>query len=158
MGSYHYYRPNENSSMQFENFKAALHLAKGDILPVVDIEVASSVQSMESLKNGLRNFISLCEKEYGVKPMIYTKLSMWEDVLQNDFADCKLWVAAYSTQRREEPTVQSAEIHQFTREIRNIPGIPEEYVDGDDARAIERILYNWVFIFCCESVFRFAFF
>ena len=143
VGSYHYYRPNENSSMQFENFKAALHLAKGDILPVVDIEVTSSVQSMESLKNGLRNFISLCEKEYGVKPMIYTKLSMWEDFLQNDFADCMLWVAAYSTQRREDPTVQSAEIHQFTRGIRNIPGIPEECVDGDDARAIERILYDW---------------
>lgn len=143
VGSYHYYRPNENSSMQFENFKAALHLAKGDILPVVDIEVASSVQSMESLKNGLRNFISLCEKEYGVKPIIYTKLSMWEDFLQIDFSDCMLWVAAYSTQRREEPTVQSAEIHQFAKEIRDIPGIPEKYVDGDDARAIERILYYW---------------
>ncbi len=143
VGSYHYYRPNENSTLQFENFKQTVNLEKGDILPTVDIEVASSVQSMESLKNGLRNFISLCEKEYGVKPIIYTKLSMWEDFLQIDFSDCMLWVAAYSTQRREEPTVQSAEIHQFAKEIRDIPGIPEKYVDGDDARAIERILYYW---------------
>ena len=141
VGSYHYYRPNENSLKQFENFKDVVHLEKSDILPVVDIEAQSSVQSMESLKVGLRNFVTLVEKEYGVKPIIYTKLSMWEDFLQKDFSDCKLWIAAYSTARREESTVKNADIHQFTKEIRNIPGIPERYVDGDDARAIETLLY-----------------
>jgi len=96
VGSYHYYRPNENSTMQFENFKKVLKLENGDILPVVDIEAYSSVQSMESLKQGLRNFISLCEREYGVKPIIYTGLSMWDTYLKDDFGDCKLWVSAYS--------------------------------------------------------------
>ena len=141
VGSYHYYRPNENSTKQFNNFKDVIHLAKGDILPVVDIEAASSVQSMESLKTGLRNFISLVEAEYGVKPIIYTKLSMWRDYLMYDFSDCPLWVAAYSTQRREDDIVKTADIHQFTKEIRNIPGIPEKYVDGNDARNLMAILY-----------------
>lgn len=141
VGTYHYYRPNENSTKQFNNFKDVIHLAKGDILPVVDIEAASSVQSMESLKTGLRNFISLVEEEFGVKPIIYTKLSMWRDFLQEDFADCKVWIAAYSTSRREDDMVKNADIHQFTKEIRNIPGIPEKYVDGDDVRAIETLLY-----------------
>lgn len=141
VGTYHYYRPDENSNKQFENFKATVHLAKGDILPVVDIEAASSVQSMESLKIGLRNFVTLVEDEFGVKPIIYTKLSMWKDFLQYDFDDCKLWVAAYSTHRREEDVVKNADIHQFTKEIRNIPGIPEKYVDGDDARNLQSILY-----------------
>ncbi len=141
VGSYHYYRPNENSIKQFENFKAVARLEKGDIIPVIDIEKESTVQSMQSLKEGLRNFVTLVEKEYGVKPIIYTKLSMWEDFLQQDFSDCKLWVAAYSTARREESTVKNADIHQFTKEIRNIPGIPERYVDGDDIRAIETVLY-----------------
>lgn len=49
VGSYHYFRPNENSTRQFKNFKNVIHLEKGDILPVVDIEVTSTVQSMESL-------------------------------------------------------------------------------------------------------------
>jgi len=141
VGSYHYYRPNENSTKQFENFKAVAHLEKGDIIPVVDIEVGSSVQSMSSLKVGLRNFVTLVEQEYGVKPIIYTKLSMWRDYLESDFSDCKVWIAAYSTSRREDPIVQDAAIHQFTKEIRNIPGIPERYVDGDDVRAIEKIIY-----------------
>lgn len=141
VGSYHYYRPNENSAKQFENFKETIHFMKGDILPVVDIEVQSSVQSMSSLKVGLRNFVTLVEQEYGVKPIIYTKLSMWRDYLQNDFSDCKLWIAAYSTSRRKEDVVKNADIHQFTKEIQYIPGIPERYVDGDDIRQIQSVIY-----------------
>ena len=90
---------------------------------------------------GLRNFVSLCENEYGVKPIIYTKLSMWNNYLKKDFSDCKLWIAAYSNHRRGDASVKNAEIHQFTKEIRDIPGIPSTYVDGDDARDISLILY-----------------
>ena len=142
VGSYHYYRPNENSSLQFENFKKTIHLEKGDILPVVDIEAASTVQSMASLKVGLRNFVNLVEKEYGVKPIIYSKLSMWRDYLADDFSDCKLWVAAYSTSRRTDDVVRNADIHQFTKEIRDIPGIPEKFTDGDDIPNLANVLYR----------------
>ena len=141
VGSYHYYRPNENSSLQFENFKNTVKIEKGDIIPVVDIEATSTVQDMESLKRGLRNFVSLCEKEYGVKPIIYTKLSMWNNYLQKDFSDCKLWIAAYSNHRRDDNSVKNADIHQFTKKIRAIPGIPSKFVDGDDVRDINSILY-----------------
>lgn len=141
VGSYHYYRPNENSAKQFENFKTVLKLEKGDILPVVDIEAQSSVQSMASLKVGLRNFVTLVEQEYGVKPIIYTSLSMWTTYLQDDFSDCKVWLSAYSPSRRENEVVKNADIHQFTSKIRNIPGIPSKYVDGDDVRQLSSIRY-----------------
>lgn len=141
VGSYHYYRPNENSNLQFQNFAKAAKVVRGDIIPAVDIEAASTVQSMESLKVGLRNFITLCEEEYGVKPIIYTKLSMWKNHLQKDFSDCKLWVAAYSNHRRGDETVKNAAIHQFTKEIRNVPGIPSRFVDGDDCRDISQVIY-----------------
>ena len=142
VGTYHYYRPNENSSLQFENFKKVLRLESGDITPVIDIEVNPKVQSMKSLKIGLRNFVNLVENEYGVKPIIYTKLSMWRDYLQSDFADCQLWVAAYSESRRDDAIVKNASIHQFTRNIRNIPGIPEKWVDGDDCKDISSIIFR----------------
>lgn len=141
VGSYHYYRPDENSTKQFENFKKVLQLQKGDIIPAVDIEEQSSVQDMKSLKRGLRNFISLCEGEFGVKPILYTKLTMYEDYLKKEFSDCKLWVAAYSNFRRSNPIVRNSSIHQFTEEIRNIPGIPSKYVDGDDVRDLSDIIY-----------------
>lgn len=141
VGSYHYYRPNENSTLQFENFKKTVKLERGDIIPVVDIEVASTVQSMESLKVGVRNFVTLIEKEYGVKPIIYTGLSMWDTYLKDMFGEYKLWISAYSLSRRGNETVKNADIHQFTSKIRNIPGIPSKYVDGDDARDLSSIIY-----------------
>lgn len=142
VGTYHYYRPNENSNQQFENFRKVAKVGKGDIIPVVDIEVNPKVQSMRSLKIGLRNFVNLVEKEYGVKPIIYTKLSMWRDYLQADFDDCQVWIAAYSTNRRNDTIIQNANIHQFTDKIRNIPGIPSRYVDGDDCQDFCKILYR----------------
>jgi len=117
-------------------------LEKGDILPVIDIEVNPRVQTMRSLKVGLRNFVTLCEQEYGVKPIIYTKYSMWRDYLQADFSDCPVWIAAYSTDRRDDTIVKNSNIHQFTDKIRNIPGIPSRYVDGDDCQDIKTVLYN----------------
>jgi len=141
VGTYHYYRPNENSNQQFENFKKVLKLERGDLMPVVDIEVNPKVQSMESMKIGLRNFVNLVEKEYGVKPIIYTKLSMWRDYLQNDFSDCLVWISAYSNYRREDDIVKNANIHQFSDRIRDIPGIPSKYVDGDDCRDLKPLIY-----------------
>ncbi len=37
-GAYHYYRPNENSVLQFENFSKMVKLDPGDFPPVLDIE------------------------------------------------------------------------------------------------------------------------
>ena len=143
VGAYHYYRPNENSQAQAENFIRNVNLKKGDIIPVVDIELSPSVQSWSSLKIGLRNYVTLIEKAYGEKPIIYTGKSIWESQLKEDFSDCKLWVAAYSPKRREDPTVKNAAIHQFSDEIR-LPGIGSKHVDGDDVRAIETLLLKWV--------------
>lgn len=139
VGAYHYYRPNENSRAQAENFIRNVSLKKGDIIPVVDIEAPPKVQSWNSLKVGLRNYVTLIEKAYGQKPIIYTGKAIWENQLKQDFSDCKLWVAAYNPKRREDPTVKGAAIHQFSDKIR-LPGIRKNYVDGDDVRAIETLL------------------
>ncbi len=130
VGVYHYYDPNENSTLQAQNFIESVKLEKGDFRPVLDIEVYPKVQSMEKMKKGLKNWLTIIEKEYGVKPVIYTGLSFWKDNLQKDFADYPLWIAAYSPSKRNDPTVKKAEMHQFTDKVR-IAGI-KGYVDGND--------------------------
>jgi GH25 family lysozyme M1 (1,4-beta-N-acetylmuramidase) len=72
-GAYHYYRPNENSLKQFENFKSVVKLDKGDFIPILDIEKESKF-GRENLRTGVLNWLKLAEEEYGVKPMIYTSL------------------------------------------------------------------------------------
>ena len=42
-GVYHYYRPNENSSKQFENFAKHVSFSTGDLYPVLDVEEMSKL-------------------------------------------------------------------------------------------------------------------
>lgn len=133
VGSYHYYDPNENSTLQAKNFLDNVRLQTGDLIPVLDIEEESEIQSMEDLKKGIKNWLDIIEEKYGVKPIIYTGFSFWNDYLKKDFAEYPLWVAAYSQDKRNHSHVKNAEIHQFSDKIK-VPGIMENTVDGNDIK------------------------
>lgn len=95
-GAYHYYRPNENSLKQAENFIDKVELKKGDLPPVLDIEQIPSEQSMDSLKSGLKRWLDKVEKHYGMKPIIYSGESFYTDFLREEFKGYSLWIANYS--------------------------------------------------------------
>jgi len=133
VGAYHYYDPNENSEIQAWNYinRVSSMLEAGDIIPILDIERISRVQSNDQMIIGLKNWIRIVEEELGVKPMIYTSLKFWDDYLKNDFPDHPLWLASYSSCRRVE-TRELCHIHQFTEDVK-IHGI-KELVDGNDTK------------------------
>ncbi len=96
-GAYHYYRPNENSIKQADNFIKNVKLEAGDFPPVLDIEKFSRIQSRRSLQIALKKWLDRVEEHYGVKPIIYTGASHYKDLLDNDtFNDYVLWVANYN--------------------------------------------------------------
>ena len=95
-GAYHYYRPNENSIEQAENFIKTVKLQKGDLPPVLDIEKLPKSQSIDSLKVGLRRWLKKVEKHYKVKPIIYSGESYYTDFLKEEFSDYPLWIANYN--------------------------------------------------------------
>jgi len=95
-GAYHYYRPDENSLQQADNFIKTVTLTKGDLPPVLDIERIPSEQSLDSLKSGLKRWLNAVEKHYGVKPIIYSGESFYTDFLKKEFAGYNLWIANYS--------------------------------------------------------------
>lgn len=95
-GAYHYYRPNENSIAQAENFIKNVKLEKGDLPPVLDIEKLPKSQSIDSLKIGLRRWLKKVEKHYKVKPIIYSGESYYTDFLKKEFSDYPLWIANYN--------------------------------------------------------------
>jgi lysozyme len=96
-GAYHYYRPNENSIKQADNFIKKVKLSKGDLPPILDIEKFSRIQSRRSLRIGLKKWLDKVELHYGVKPIIYTGASHYKDLLNNEtFAEYILWVANYN--------------------------------------------------------------
>lgn len=135
IGVYHYYRPNENSSQQARHFLKQIKKFDPDLdfRVVLDIEEEPkrSVQTVDQLKKGLKNWLSLVEKEVGHHPIIYTGFNFYEDNFQkdNDFEEYPFWVASYNSNRRNAVR-QHFDMHQFTDKVR-VAGI-DEYVDGND--------------------------
>lgn len=95
-GAYHYYRPNENSTLQAELFIKHVTLKKGDFPPVLDIEQMPKKQSMAQLKVGLKNWLEIVEKHYGVKPIIYSGETYYKHFLKDDFPEYTFWIANYN--------------------------------------------------------------
>ena len=131
-GAYHYYRPNENSKLQFDNFKSVVTLQKGDFYPVLDIEEISSYGT-ENLILGLKNWLELAEAYYGVKPIIYTGQDFYDNYIKKRIKGYPLWIAAYSGKHKLRGI--NWRFHQFSENIW-VKGIREN-VDGNDFRGKE---------------------
>jgi len=95
-GAYHYYRPNENSIEQATNFIKTVKLQKGDFPPVLDIENLPKTQSIDSLKVGLKRWLTKVENHYNVKPIIYSGESYYKDFLADEFEGYTFWIANYN--------------------------------------------------------------
>jgi lysozyme len=95
-GAYHYYRPNENSIAQADNFIKAVALQKGDLPPILDIEQLPENQSIAKLKIGLKRWLDRVEGHYKIKPIIYTGERYYTDFLKDEFSDYSFWIANYN--------------------------------------------------------------
>jgi len=95
-GAYHYYRPNENSIAQAENFIKTVRLQKGDLPPVLDIESTATNQPIDSLKAGIRRWLEIVDAHYKVRPIIYTGENFYNAFLKDDFSGYTFWIANYN--------------------------------------------------------------
>ncbi len=121
-GAYHYYRPNENSIEQANNFIKIVKLRKGDLPPVLDIEKLPSNQSIDNLKIGLRRWLTLVDSHYKVRPIIYSGERYYNDFLKDEFKGYTFWVANYNF--FVETIKEDWLFWQFTDKVR-IKGIDE---------------------------------
>ncbi|MDR0385865.1 MAG: glycoside hydrolase family 25 protein [Prevotellaceae bacterium] len=95
-GAYHYYKPNVNSALQAANFIKHVKLQAGDLPPVLDIEEVGKYGSA-NMKQGIKNWLKLIEKHYGIRPIIYTNISFYRKYLSGkDFQKYHFWIAHYS--------------------------------------------------------------
>lgn len=104
-GAYHYYRPNENSIEQADLFIKNVKLEKGDLPPILDIEKLPKTQSLDSLKVGLKRWLTKIENHYKIKPIIYSGESYYTDFLKDDFPEYQFWIANYNFWRKNPKTI-----------------------------------------------------
>lgn len=140
-GAYHYYRPNEDSDLQFKNFQSIVRLNKGDFIPILDVEKPSRY-GKDYLRKGVLNWLKLAEKAYGVKPMVYTGLDFYDKNLKGYIDQYPIWIAAYSGENRLIDV--NWNFHQFTEKV-IVKGISSK-VDGNnfngDLDDLEKYLIN----------------
>lgn len=95
IGSYHFYSPSASPMVQLMNLKRAMpNLKHQDLVPMIDVEVRGR-QNYKIFIENLRQFLLAVEKEYGVKPIIYTGTNFFNKYLAGRFDDYMFMVARY---------------------------------------------------------------
>lgn len=95
VGSYHFYRPKTEQQKQLENFMTQCLPGEQDLLPMIDIESTGDLSTQEFC-DSLFKFLSLVEKAYRQKPLIYTFTNFYNRHLAGKLDGYKLMIAQYT--------------------------------------------------------------
>lgn len=104
-GAYHYFRPNEDGSLQAQQFISKVKLLPGDLRPIVDLEKEPRKKKIHDLRRELTICLRTLEAHYKVKPILYTMDSFYQSYLQTDeFKEYPLWIANYNLNQTPKTT------------------------------------------------------
>lgn len=93
-GAYHYFLPQKSGLWQARFFLQTVKVEKGDMPMVVDVEKLYGT-TPQKMRAQLVLFVNHIQTKTGVKPIIYTNISFYQDYLQGYFDDYTLWIAHY---------------------------------------------------------------
>lgn len=98
-GAYHYFIATKSGKLQAKNFIKNVTLEKGDLPPVVDVELDFGLNN-KAIKNNLKDCLNELEKHYKVKPILYSYIDFYNSVLGDDFNEYPFWVAHYTEDKK----------------------------------------------------------
>ena len=94
--AYHFFTPSVSAKEQAAFFIRHVTLEEGDLPPVLDVEHAPEGMSDQEFKWSVLEWLSLVERHYNVKPILYTyysfKLRYLNDII---FEQYPYWIAHY---------------------------------------------------------------
>ena len=121
-GAYHFFRDNLDSELQAETFVRAIQDAGGmndtDLPPMLDVETSDGADSHARILRVHRCLVKIKEI-LGVRPLIYTYRSFWDDNMDDSFGAYSLWLADYGDDKPVGPSVPD----------RPAPAPPEGFTD-----------------------------
>lgn len=107
VGSYHFFTIDDDIDTQINNFIKNTQWEKGDVPPILDIESeypnnqSAYIQKLrkygiEKMQKNALKWLGAIEKNYHVKPIIYSSDKWKKDFLDNkDFDRYELWISRY---------------------------------------------------------------
>ncbi|MDO4165944.1 MAG: GH25 family lysozyme [Eubacteriales bacterium] len=96
IGAYHFFSFDSSGDKQARHFIATVGDLHGTLVPVVDVEYYGDKEKnppdSEDVTRELSEFLDILEKEYGVKPMIYTTQKVYMKYIKDTFGEYPLWL------------------------------------------------------------------
>lgn len=101
-GAYHFFSFDSEGKTQAENFINTVDdNMKGRLIPAVDVEYyrdkKENPPKKEDVVRELKVFLNALEKEYGVKPIIYSGAEIYDKYLKGEFDEYKKWISSFYT-------------------------------------------------------------
>lgn len=96
-GAYHFFGHRTPGKEQARNFIKTAKLARGNLIPVLDIEWHRFMKDPERSVREAKAFCNEINRYYGTNPIIYCSTNFYESYLKHDFKPGKyiLWIADY---------------------------------------------------------------
>jgi lysozyme len=123
-GAYHFFIAEKNAGVQAANFIINVKLEPGDLPPVLDVETTRG-RTGEEIRAGMRQWLAIVEKAYGVKPIIYSNPLFYNTYLAGHFDGYKFWIASYGKKKKIEAPQIDWHFWQYTDEGK-LDGIAKE--------------------------------
>lgn len=123
VGAYHFFRMTSGACEQFKHFQSQVGKYKMDLIPMIDVETNDG-KPVRQLQDSLDVFISLVEKEYGVKPMIYGTQRSYNTYCAPKYNNLHLYIGRYGPNSPQINGNGSYTIWQYS-EKGKITGIPK---------------------------------
>lgn len=94
-GAYHFFTPRTDALKQADFFIRTVKLGKGDLPPVLDVELTGK-KPKKDLQRSIKRWLDRVEAHYGVKPILYTSYKFKTRYLDDPlFDEYPYWIAHY---------------------------------------------------------------
>ena len=123
IGAFHYFRMTSSPRAQFRNFKRQMDKVQLDLIPMVDVEVSDGKPRHE-VQDSLRVLLTLLEKEYGMRPILYGTNRSYNELCAPEFNNYPLYIGRYGNDKPIVIGPSHYMIWQYTDKGR-ISGIPK---------------------------------
>lgn len=104
VGAYHFFSYDSSGEAQYANFISVVPLRENMLPPVIDIEFygdkEENLPDREKTKTELKILLQLLEKQYQMKPIIYTTGKVYNLYLIDDFYENDIWIRNILTEPR----------------------------------------------------------
>jgi lysozyme len=141
-GAYHFFLATKSGRKQAENFIRAVDIEEGDLPPVLDVEQTYGVPPV-LLRQRVKEWLDIVEMHYGVKPILYTNVDFYIQILKDEFDEYPLWVAHYL--QKNKPRIHRDWIfwqHSETGRVNGIGSKVDFNVFNGDSAAFRQLLVH----------------